>query len=220
MGADLQKGGEYNMARYIGAVCRICRREGEKLFIKGDRCYTEKCAIERRKYPPGQHGQGFKKLSDYGVQLREKQKVRKMYGLLEKQFRRYFYDADRAKGITGEVLLQLIESRLDTIVFRMGFAPNRRRARQLIGHGHILVNGKKVNLPSYSIKQGDLVEVKEASRDMAEIADGISKSEHRGLPGWVEVDIAHFQGKVLHIPSRDEIQLPVQEQLIVELYSK
>ncbi|MBM4146771.1 MAG: 30S ribosomal protein S4 [Nitrospira sp.] len=208
------------MARYIGAVCRICRREGEKLFIKGDRCYTEKCAIERRKYPPGQHGQGFKKLSDYGVQLREKQKVRKMYGLLEKQFRRYFYDADRAKGITGEVLLQLIESRLDTIVFRMGFAPNRRRARQLIGHGHILVNGKKVNLPSYSIKQGDLVEVKETSRNMAEIADSISKSEHRGLPGWVEVDIAHFQGKVLHIPSRDEIQLPVQEQLIVELYSK
>lgn len=208
------------MARYIGAVCRICRREGEKLFIKGDRCYTEKCAIERRKYPPGQHGQGFKKLSDYGVQLREKQKVRKMYGLLEKQFRRYFYDADRAKGITGEVLLQLIERRLDTIVFRMGFAPNRRRARQLIGHGHILVNGKKVNLPSYSIKRGDLVEVKEASRDMAEIVDSLSKSEHRGLPGWVEVESANFQGKVLHIPSRDEIQLPVQEQLIVELYSK
>ena len=220
MVADLQKGGGYNMARYIGAVCRICRREGEKLFIKGDRCYTEKCAIERRKYPPGQHGQGFKKLSDYGVQLREKQKVRKMYGLLEKQFRRYFYDADRAKGITGEVLLQLIERRLDTIVFRMGFAPNRRRARQLIGHGHILVNGKKVNLPSYSIKQGDLVEVKQASRDMAEIVDSLSKSEHRGLPGWVEVESANFQGKVLHIPSRDEIQLPVQEQLIVELYSK
>jgi small subunit ribosomal protein S4 len=220
MGADLQKGEGYNMARYIGAVCRICRREGEKLFIKGDRCYTEKCAVERRKYPPGQHGQGFKKLSDYGVQLREKQKVRKMYGLLEKQFRRYFYDADRAKGITGEVLLQLIESRLDTIVFRMGFAPNRRRARQLIGHGHISVNGKRVNLPSYSIKKGDLVEVKEISRDMAEIVDSLSKSEHRGLPGWVEVDSAHFQGKVLHIPSRDEIQLPVQEQLIVELYSK
>lgn len=208
------------MARYIGAVCRICRREGEKLFIKGDRCYTEKCAIERRKYPPGQHGQGFKKLSDYGVQLREKQKVRKMYGLLEKQFRRYFHDADSGKGITGEVLLQLIERRLDTIVFRMGFAPNRRRARQLIGHGHILVNGKKVNLPSYSIKQGDLVEVKEASRDMSEIVESLSKSEHRGLPGWVEIDSAHFQGKVLHIPSRDEIQLPVQEQLIVELYSK
>lgn len=220
MGADLQKGGGYNMARYIGAVCRICRREGEKLFIKGDRCYTEKCAIERRKYPPGQHGQGFKKLSDYGVQLREKQKVRKMYGLLEKQFRRYFHDADSGKGITGEVLLQLIERRLDTIVFRMGFAPNRRRARQLIGHGHILVNGKKVNLPSYSIKQGDLVEVKEASRDMSEIVESLSKSEHRGLPGWVEIDSAHFQGKVLHIPSRDEIQLPVQEQLIVELYSK
>ncbi len=220
MGADLQREGEYNMARYIGAICRICRREGEKLFLKGDRCYTEKCAVERRKYPPGQHGQGYRKLSDYGVQLREKQKVRKMYGILERQFRKYFYEAERKKGITGEVLLQLIESRLDTIVFRMGFAPNRRRARQLIGHGHIFVNGKEVNLPSYSIKEGDLVEIKESSRDMPEIVDSIAKSEHRGIPGWVEVDGANFKGKILHIPSRDEIQLPVQEQLIVELYSK
>jgi small subunit ribosomal protein S4 len=209
-----------NMARYIGALCRICRREGEKLFLKGDRCYTEKCAIERRKYPPGQHGQGFRKLSDYGVQLREKQKVRKMYGLLEKQFRKYFYESERKKGITGEVLLQLIEGRLDTVVFRMGFAPNRRRARQIIGHGHIRVNGREVNLPSYATKTGDLVEVKEASRDMPEVTDSLAKSEHRGIPGWVEVDSANFRGKVLHIPSRDEIQLPVQEQLIVELYSK
>lgn len=208
------------MARYIGALCRICRREGEKLFLKGDRCYTEKCAVERRKYPPGQHGQGYRKLSDYGVQLREKQKVRKMYGIQERQFRTYFYEAERKKGITGEVLLQLIESRLDTIVFRMGFAPNRRRARQIIGHGHIFVNGKKVNLPSYSIREGDLVEIKESSRDMPEIVDSLSKSEHRGIPGWVEVDAANFRGKVIHIPSRDEIQLPVQEQLIVELYSK
>jgi small subunit ribosomal protein S4 len=208
------------MARYIGALCRICRREGGKLFLKGDRCYTEKCAVERRKYPPGQHGQGFRKLSDYGIQLREKQKVRKMYGLLERQFRRYFYAAERKKGITGEMLLKLIESRLDTVVFRMGFAPNRRRARQLIGHGHIIVNGKEVNLPSCEIKGGDIVEVKEASRNMPEIVDSLSKSEHRGIPGWVEVESANFRGKVLHIPSRDEIQLPVQEQLIVELYSK
>ena len=193
MDADRQKGGEFNVARYIGALCRICRREGEKLFLKGDRCYTEKCAIERRKYPPGQHGQGFRKLSDYGIQLREKQKVRKIYGLLERQFRKYFHDAERKKGITGEVLLQLIESRLDTIVFRMGFAPNRRRARQLVSHGHIFVNGKKVDLPSYEIKSGDFIEVKEASRDIPEIVDSLSKAEHRGIPAWVEVDSANIQ---------------------------
>ena len=208
------------MARYIGALCRICRREGEKLFLKGDRCYTEKCAVERRKYPPGQHGQGYRKLSDYGFQLREKQKARKMYGLLERQFRRYFYEAERRKGITGDVLLQLIESRLDTIVFRMGFASNRRRARQLISHGHILVNGKKVNLPSYSVKGGDLVEVKESSRNIPEVIDSLSKVEHRGIPSWVEVDSVNIRGKVLNVPSREEIQLPVKEQLIVELYSK
>lgn len=208
------------MARYIGALCRICRREGEKLFLKGDRCYTEKCAIERRKYPPGQHGQGFKKLSDYGIQLREKQKVRKMFGLLERQFRKYFHEAERKKGITGEVLLQLIESRLDSMVFRMGFAPNRRRARQLIKHGHVIVNAREVNLPSFAIKAGDLVEIREASRGMPEIAESLSKSEHRGIPGWVEIDSANYKGKVSHIPSRDEMQLPVQEQLIVELYSK
>jgi small subunit ribosomal protein S4 len=208
------------VARYIGALCRICRREGEKLFLKGDRCYTEKCAIERRKYPPGQHGQGFRKLSDYGIQLREKQKARKMYGLLERQFRKYFFEAERKKGITGEVLLQLIEGRLDTIVFRMGFSPNRRRARQLIGHGHVRVNGREVNLPSFAVKGGDEVEIKQSSREMPEIVDSMAKSEHRGIPAWVEVDATNFRGKVLHIPSRDEMQLPVQEQLIVELYSK
>jgi len=208
------------MARYIGALCRICRREGEKLFLKGDRCYTEKCAVERRKYPPGEHGQGFKKLSDYGIQLREKQKLRKMYGVLERQFRRYFHAAERKKGVTGEVLLQLIESRLDTMVFRMGFAPNRRRARQIVGHGHIQVNGRATNLPSYQVKKGDVIEVKAASRDIPEIIDSLSKSEYRGIPGWVEVDNASFRGTVVHIPSRDEIQLPVQEQLVVELYSK
>ncbi len=208
------------MARYREASCRICRREGEKLFLKGDRCYSEKCAVERRKYPPGQHGQGYRKLSDYGVQLREKQKVRKIYGLLERQFRRYFYEAERRKGITGEILLQLVESRLDNIVYRMAFAPNRRRARQLISHGHIVVNGKEINLPSYQVKEGDSVSVKDSSRDMPEIIDSLSKVEHRGIPAWVEVDSVNHTGKVLRIPARDEIQLPIQEQLIVELYSK
>lgn len=208
------------MARYTEALCRVCRREGEKLLLKGDRCYTDKCAVERRKYPPGQHGQGYRKLSDYGVQLREKQKVRHIYGILEKQFRRYFYEADRRKGITGEVLLQLLETRLDNIVYRMGFAADRRKARQFVSHGHFLVNGKKVNIPSYTVKGGDIVEVKESSRDIPEIVDSLSKAEHRVIPPWIELDSANMRGKVLHIPSREEIQLPVQEQLIIELYSK
>jgi small subunit ribosomal protein S4 len=208
------------VARYIGAVCRICRREGDKLFLKGDRCYTEKCAVERRKYPPGQHGQSHKKISDYGFQLREKQKVRKTYGLQEKQFRRYFANAESKKGVTGEVLFQLIESRLDSVVYRMGFAPNRRRARQMVSHGHIYVNGKKVNIPSYTVSVGDVIEVRESSREIPEVIDSIARSEHRGIPAWVEVDTANLKGKFLRIPSRDEIQLPVQEQLIVELYSK
>ncbi|MGB9715056.1 MAG: 30S ribosomal protein S4 [Thermodesulfovibrionales bacterium] len=208
------------MARYTGPLCRICRREGEKLFLKGDRCYTEKCSVDRRKYPPGQHGQGYRKLSDYGTQLREKQKVRNTYGLLEREFRRYFEEAKRKKGITGEVLLQLLESRLDNIVYRMGFASNRRKARQLVNHGHFLVNGKRVTLPSYEIKSGDIIEVNESSRDIPEIADSLSKAVHRGIPPWVEVDSENMRGKVLHIPAREEIQLPVKEQLIVELYSK
>ncbi|MBM4135355.1 MAG: 30S ribosomal protein S4 [Nitrospira sp.] len=208
------------MARYTEALCRVCRREGEKLLLKGDRCYTDKCAVERRKYPPGQHGQGYRKLSDYGVQLREKQKVRHIYGILERQFRRYFYEADRRKGITGEVLLQLLETRLDNIVYRMGFAADRRKARQFVSHGHFLVNGKKVNIPSYTVKGGDIVEVKESSRDIPEIVDSLSKAEHRGIPPWIELDSANMRGKVLHIPSREEIQLPIQEQLIIELYSK
>lgn len=208
------------MARYTEALCRVCRREGEKLLLKGDRCYTDKCAVERRKYPPGQHGQRYRKLSDYGVQLREKQKVRHIYGILERQFRRYFYEADRRKGITGEVLLQLLETRLDNIVYRMGFAADRRKARQFVSHGHFLVNGKKVNIPSYTVKGGDIVEVKESSRDIPEIVDSLSKAEHRGIPPWIELDSANMRGKVLHIPSREEIQLPVQEQLIIELYSK
>lgn len=195
---------------------------GEKLYFKGDRCYTEKCGIERRKYPPGQHGQGRGKLSDYGVQLMQKQKVRKPYGLVERQFRRYFAEAERGKGVTGEVLLQLLECRLDTVAYRMGFSANRRQARQLIGHGHFVVNGKPVNIPSYNLKPGDIVEVRERSRGISAIQESLEKVEHRGLPTWVEMDLPNFKGKVLHVPSREEIQLPfeVQEQLIVELYSK
>ncbi|MEW6067793.1 MAG: 30S ribosomal protein S4 [Nitrospirota bacterium] len=208
------------MARYTEALCRVCRREGEKLFLKGGRCYTDKCIIERRKYPPGQHGQSYKKLSDYGLQLREKQKVKRMYGILERQFRKYFSKAEKKKGVTGEVLLQIIESRLDNVVHCMGFAPNRRSARQFVNHGHILVNGKKVDIPSYIVKKGDVVSIKESSKNIPEIIDSISKIEHRGIPSWVEVDRASLAGKVLHIPSRDEIHVPVQEQLIVELYSK
>lgn len=208
------------MSRYIGAVCRVCRRAGEKLFFKGDRCFTEKCGVERRKYPPGQHGQSRGKLSDYGVQLMEKQKVRKPYGLVETQFRRYFHEAERRKGITGETLLQLLECRLDNVVYKMGFSANRRQARQLISHGHFMVNGKPVNIPSYIVKAGDVLEVRESSRDIQSIQENMAKAEHRGLPTWLEMDAANFKGKVLHVPSREEIQLPVQEQLIVELYSK
>jgi len=208
------------LARYSGALCRICRREAEKLFLKGDRCYTEKCAIERRQYPPGQHGQRRSKLSDYGVQLREKQKVRKIYGLLEKQFRSTFGRAERKKGVTGEVLLQLLESRLDNVVYRMGFAPNRNSARQLVTHGHFLVNGRKVDIASFAVRVGDVVELKEASRNIVIINDNISKMEHRGVPVWLEMDFQSFKGKVTQIPSREDIQLTANEQLIVELYSK
>ncbi len=208
------------MARYSGALCRICRREAEKLFLKGDRCYTEKCAIERRQYPPGQHGQRRSKLSDYGVQLREKQKVRKIYGLLEKQFRTAFGRAERKKGVTGEVLLQLLEARLDNVVYRMGFAPNRNSARQLVTHGHFLVNGRKTDIASFSVRVGDVVELKEASRNIAIINENVSKMEHRGVPVWLEMDFTNFKGKVTQVPSREDIQLTANEQLIVELYSK
>lgn len=190
------------------------------MFLKGDRCNTEKCGVERRKYPPGQHGQGRGKLSDYGVQLREKQKVRRIYGIIERQFRKFFHEAERRKGVTGEVLLQLLECRLDSVVHRMGFASNRREARQLISHGHFLVNGKRVNIPSFIVRAGDVIEVKESSRVINAIQENITKIEHRGLPNWIEADFSNFKGRILHIPSREEIQLPVQEQLIVELYSK
>lgn len=208
------------MARYTEALCRMCRREGEKLFLKGDRCHTEKCSVERRKYAPGQHGQGRGKLSDYGIQLREKQKVRRTYGLVERQFRKTFHEAERRTGITGDILLQLLERRLDNVVFRMGFTANRREARQLINHGHFLVNQRAVNIPSYTVKVGDVVEVREGSKNIQAIQDGIARAEHRGFPAWVELDAAQLKGKVMHVPTREEIQLPVQEQLIVELYSK
>ena len=208
------------MARYTGAQCRLCRRETEKLFLKGDRCFTEKCAVERRQYPPGQHGQRRGKLSDYGIQLREKQKVRNTYSVLEKQFRKYFERAERKKGVTGEVLLQLLETRLDNAVYRMGFTPNRNSARQLIGHRHFLVNGKRVSIPSYHVRVGDVVEVDAASREIEIIKDSISRAEQRGVPAWVEIDFPNFRGKVAQIPTREDIQLTAQEQLIVELYSK
>ncbi len=208
------------MARYSGPLCKLCRREGEKLFLKGNRCYTEKCSIERRKYAPGQHGQGRGKLSDYGIQLREKQKVRRIYGVMENQFRIYFAKASRMKGVTGEELLQLLERRLDTVVFRMGFASNRREARLIVKHCHFLVNGKRVDIPSYLLRAGDIVEVTEASRQIPSITDSLSIAEHRGIPHWLEVDMQNFKGKFLRVPSREEIQLPVQEQLIVEFYSK
>jgi len=208
------------MATYREALCRLCRREDEKLFIKGDRCYTDKCAIERRKYAPGQHGQRRKKLSDYALQLREKQKAKELYNILEKQFKRYFYMADRSKGITGENLLQLLERRLDNVVFRLGFASNRRQARQFVTHGHFTVNGKRVNIPSYLIREGDTIEPVESAKKLNIIQENIAKIEHRGIPSWMEIDVNTMRGKILHLPRREEIVVPIQEQLIVELYSK
>lgn len=208
------------MARYTGPLCRLCRREGEKLFLKGTRCSTEKCGVERRKYPPGQHGQSRGKLSDYGLQLREKQKVRRVYWIMEDQFRNYFEKASRLKGITGEVLLQLLERRLDNSVYRMGFAVNRRESRQLVRHGHFTVNGRKVDMPSFMLKDGDIVAVAEPSRELQAITESLAMAEQRGFPDWMEVDSKNLTGKLVRVPTRDEIQLPVQEQLIVELYSK
>ena len=208
------------MARYRGSECRLCRREGLKLFFKGDRCYTEKCAFERRGYAPGEHGQARKKHSDYGVQLREKQRLKRMYGLLEKQFRGYFERADRMKGITGSNLLMLLERRLDNVVFRLGFAPSRNDARQLVRHSHFLVNGKKVNIPSYMVKKDDVVELREKSRKVLPILDSLETVARRGIPGWLELEKETFKGVVKAIPTREDITMPVQEQLVVELYSK
>jgi len=208
------------MARYTGPLCRLCRREGEKLFLKGDRCYTDKCAVERRRYAPGQHGHRRKKLSDYAIQLREKQKAKEIYNVLERQFKNYFYIAEMKKGVTGSNLLQLLERRLDNVVYRLGFASNRRQARQLVTHGHFLVNGRRVNIPSYLVKPGDVVEPKDSSKKLEIIQENVAKVEHRGLPSWMEMDIEDLKGRINHLPSRDEIALPIQEHLIVELYSK
>jgi small subunit ribosomal protein S4 len=198
----------------------LCRREGLKLFLKGERCYTEKCAIDRRSYAPGQHGQSRKKFSDYGAQLREKQKVKRLYGVLEAQFRNYFGEADRQKGITGEVLLALLERRLDSALYRLGFANSRNEARQLVRHGHFTVNQHKVNIPSYLLKPGDVIELREKSRKVVRILEALEGVARRGVPQWLELDKEKFRGAVKGLPSREEITIPIQEKLIVELYSK
>ncbi|MBI3603784.1 MAG: 30S ribosomal protein S4 [Nitrospirae bacterium] len=208
------------MAKYKGPVCRLCRREGEKLFLKGTRCMTEKCAIERRSYPPGQHGQGRHRASEYSAQLREKQKLRRIYGLQERQFRGVFGRAERRTGITGEHLLKLLECRLDNVVYRLGFASSRKEARQIVNHGHLLVNGRKTDIPSYTVKAGDVVEVRPRSREILSIQSALEAVEGRGIPGWLELDQAAFKGTVRGIPTKEEIVLPVNEQLIVELYSR
>ena len=209
------------MARYIGPVCRLCRREGMKLFLKGERCYTDKCAIEKRNFPPGQHGKTRKqKLAGYGVQLREKQKVKRIYGVLEDQFRRYFEAGDRTRGITGETLLQLLERRFDNVVYRLGLATSRPQARQLVRHGHFLVNGKKVDIPSFSVKEGDVVTVLGRTQKNPTIEHAIEEVKGRGIPEWLSFDANSFTGRINSMPTREQINLPVQEQLIVELYSK
>jgi small subunit ribosomal protein S4 len=208
------------LARYTESACRICRRENLKLFLKGDRCYGDKCAFERRSYPPGQHGQRRSKLSDYGVQLREKQKVKRMYGLLEKQFRAYFHKAAAQKGITGTNLLITLERRLDNIVYRLGYAPSRNQARQLVRHNHFLVNGRKVNIPSYLVKVGDVITVREKSRQVAAILESLETVARRGVPEWLDLDKDNFSGVVKAFPNREDLTMPIQEQLIVELYSK
>ena len=209
------------MARYIGPVCRLCRREAMKLFLKGERCYTEKCAIEKRNFPPGQHGKTRKaKLAGYGLQLREKQKVKRIYGVLEDQFRGYFEEAERTRGITGEMLLQLLERRLDNVVYRLGLATSRPQARQLVRHGHFRVNGRKVNIPSFQVKTGDVVAVKEKSQKVVRINEALEAVDRRGVPQWLDLDKGGFKGTVKGTPAREDITMPIQEQLIVELYSK
>ena len=208
------------MARNIEAKCRQCRREGEKLFLKGEKCFTDKCAIERRNYAPGQHGQKQSRLSGYGVQLREKQKIRRTYGVLERQFRRVYAEADRAKGITGEKLLQLLESRLDTVAYRMGFGASRTEARQIVRHNGILVNGRRVNIPSFQCKPGDVVEVTEAAKGQLRIKGAVEAAEGRGFPQWVEVDSKNLKGTFKSQPARSDLPSTINESLVVELYSK
>ena len=207
------------MARYRAAACRQCRREGIKLFLKGSRCFGEKCAIERRNYPPGQHGLSRTKLTNYGIQLREKQKAKRIYGVLESQFRRYFHMAERERGGTGENLLKLLERRLDNVVFRLGMAASRREARQMVGHGHIQVNGRKVSIPSYIVRVGEIVQLRPTSKMQERVADNLGAGRQQ-TPPWLEVDPNEKKGTVRGLPIRDDIQIPVQEQMIVELFSK
>lgn len=208
------------MARYLEANCRLCRREGKKLFLKGDRCYTDKCSVERRGYPPGQHGQNKTKISNYGLQLREKQKVKRIYGLLEKQFKLTYLRADRMKGIVGENMLSLLERRLDNVVFRLGFANSRKQARQLVVHRHFLVNGRSVNIPSYTVKPNDVITVAEKSKENPVIKEALEAVVRRVIPTWLELDRDNMKGVVKALPIRSEIEYPIQEHLIVELYSK
>ncbi|HOJ93053.1 MAG TPA: 30S ribosomal protein S4 [Dictyoglomaceae bacterium] len=206
------------MARYTGLDCRLCRREGMKLFLKGTKCFSEKCPFERRSYAPGQHGKTQKKLTEYGIRLREKQEAKRIYGVLERQFRRYFEEALRGKGITGEKLLQLLESRLDNVVYRLGWALSRDQAKQIVSHGKVRVNGKRVDIPSYNVKPGDIIEL--SDKDLIPVQEAISAFGDRSIPAWLELDRENFRGKVLRLPNREEIDTPVQEQLIVEFYSR
>ncbi|MEC9488710.1 MAG: 30S ribosomal protein S4 [Halanaerobium sp.] len=208
------------MARYKESVCRLCRREGEKLYLKGERCYTDKCAFERRPYSPGEQGRGRRKLSEYGIQLREKQKVRRVYGVLENQFRRYFAIANKQPGVTGENFLKILERRLDNVVYRLGFATSRNEARQLVLHGHIEVNGRRVNIPSYLVEEGEVIAVREKSRSMKRMKEIKEITAQQAVPSWLEVDKEQLTGKVIGEPVREEIDIPIQEHLVVEFYSR
>ncbi len=208
------------MGRHTEAVCRLCRREKDKLYLKGDRCYSDKCGVVRHAYPPGEHGQARQKFSEYGMQLREKQKARRIYGVMERQFRRYFKEADRRRGVTGEILIQLLESRLDNVAYRLGLGRSRAEARQLINHGHFEVNGRKVDIPSYLIKVGDVIAVRENRKNKPVFKEITEARDQQGTVDWLEVDHEKLQGRVLRMPQRDEIDVPVTEHLIVELYSR
>jgi len=209
------------MAKYTGSDCKLCRREGAKLYLKGVRCNTEKCSFERRKYAPGEHGRGFrKKISDYGIHLREKQKARRIYGVLEKQFRNYFHLAEKRSGVTGEILFQLLERRLDNVVYRMGFMPSRASARQFINHGHILVDGRKVDIPSFLVKPGQAISIKEKSRGINLMQEALEASPDVSRYEWIEIDKANFKGRFLAIPTLQQIPIDIDERLIVEYYSK
>jgi small subunit ribosomal protein S4 len=209
------------MARYINAVCRLCRREKEKLFLKGTKCFTEKCPVSRRAYAPGQHGEGRRiKFSNYGLQLREKQKVRRIYGILEKQFRRYFRIASKTKGVTGKVLLQLLERRLDNVVFRLGLGISRSQARQIVRHNQIYVNNKRVNIPSYLVDKDDCLQLKAKEKAITKIKENLEISKDRTVPGWIQFNPSELSAKIVRLPEKEDIQQPIQEQLIVELYSK